>query len=101
MSNTRVCVPHLYPRKIIWGSKIQQCPRDVPFADVMAQDDHGLYKWLLNVVSVFNECVSFMINISQHKFGFSFVSGVPTTPEATEELSQRIGFIRETQCQSF
>jgi len=100
MSNTRVCIPHLYPRKIIWGSKIQQSPPDVPFADVMAQDNHGLYKWLLNVVSVLNMCVflSGLHNTFQHKFGFSFVSGVPTTPEATEELSQRIGFIRETQC---
>ena len=35
----------------------------------------------------------------QSKFGFSFVTGVPATPEATEELSTRIGFIRETQCQ--
>ncbi len=34
----------------------------------------------------------------QEKFGFSFVTGVPPTPEATEELSTRIGFIRETQC---
>jgi trimethyllysine dioxygenase len=28
-----------------------------------------------------------------------FISGVPPTPEATEELSKRIGFIRETQCE--
>jgi hypothetical protein len=34
----------------------------------------------------------------QDKFGFCFVSEVPATPEATEELCQRIGFIRETQC---
>jgi trimethyllysine dioxygenase len=44
-------------------------------------DDRGLFEWLSNV----------------NQFGFSFVSGVPLTPEATEELSQRIGFIRETQ----
>jgi len=34
----------------------------------------------------------------QHNFGFSFVTGVPATPEATEGLSTKIGFIRETQC---
>ena len=34
----------------------------------------------------------------QDQFGFCLVSGVPATPEATEELSKRIGFIRETQC---
>jgi len=34
----------------------------------------------------------------QDQFGFSFISGVPPTPEATERLVERIGFIRETQC---
>ncbi|KIM40595.1 hypothetical protein M413DRAFT_446026 [Hebeloma cylindrosporum] len=71
--------------KILWGSKIQQAPPIVAYEDVMASDDRGLYKWLTNV----------------SKFGFSFVSGVPTTPEATEELSTRIGFIRETQYGKF
>lgn len=36
----------------------------------------------------------------QDKFGFCFVSGVPATPEATEEMVKKIGFIRETQCES-
>jgi hypothetical protein len=36
--------------------------------------------------------------VVQDRFGFCFVSGVSATPEATEELSTRIGFIRETQC---
>jgi len=43
-----------------------------------------LYKYLSNV----------------DKFGFCLVIGVPATPEATEQLSERIGFIRETQCHS-
>ena len=47
----------------------------------MDSDDSGLFKWLSNV----------------DKFGFCFVSGVPATPEATEGLSRRIAFIRETQ----
>ncbi|OJT05839.1 Trimethyllysine dioxygenase [Trametes pubescens] len=51
----------------------------------MAEDDRGLFKWLSNV----------------DKFGFCFVSGVPVTPEATEELSRRIAFIRETQYGAF
>jgi trimethyllysine dioxygenase len=51
----------------------------------MAEDDHGLYKWLSHV----------------DRFGFCFISGVPPTPEATEELSKRIGFIRETQYGQF
>ncbi|PPQ89345.1 hypothetical protein CVT25_003181 [Psilocybe cyanescens] len=71
--------------KILWGSKIQQSPPTVAYEEVMAPDNRGLYKWLTNV----------------HKFGFSFVSGVPATVEATEELALRIGFIRETQYGKF
>ncbi|KAI0951430.1 hypothetical protein AcW1_008475 [Taiwanofungus camphoratus] len=71
--------------KILWGSKIQQSPPAVTYEEAMAEDDRGLFKWLTNV----------------DKFGFSFVTGVPPTPEATEELSRRIGFIRETQYGTF
>ncbi|KAH8100127.1 mitochondrial protein [Cristinia sonorae] len=73
------------PEKILWGSKIQQSPPTVSYDDVMAEDDQGLFKWVSQV----------------DKFGFCFVSGVPTTPEATEELVKRIGFIRETQYGKF
>lgn len=70
--------------KIIWGSKIGQSPPTVAYEEVMS-DDQGVFKWLSNI----------------DKFGFSFVSGVPTTAEATEELVKRIGFIRETQYGKF
>ncbi|KAF9000634.1 hypothetical protein BDQ17DRAFT_1359265 [Cyathus striatus] len=72
-------------RKILWGSGIQQSPPIVTYEEVMNSDDRGLFKWLSNVDS----------------FGFSFISGVPATPEATEELSQKIGFIRETHYGKF
>ncbi|KAI0350027.1 Trimethyllysine dioxygenase [Trametes cingulata] len=68
---------------ILWGAKILQDPPLVTYEEAMAQDGRGLYKWLSNV------------------FGFCFVSGVPATPEATEGLSRRIGFIRETQYGTF
>ncbi|KAI0346180.1 Trimethyllysine dioxygenase, partial [Trametopsis cervina] len=71
--------------KILWGSKIQQAPPTVTYDEVMSGDGKGLYKWLTNV----------------EKFGFSFVTGIPHTPEATEELATRIGFIRETQYGKF
>ncbi|KAF9020975.1 Trimethyllysine dioxygenase [Hymenopellis radicata] len=61
--------------KILWGSKIQQDPPVVAYDEVMAHDDD--------------------------KFGFSFVTGVPETTEDTEKLSERIGFIRETQYGKF
>ncbi|CDO76998.1 hypothetical protein BN946_scf184298.g25 [Trametes cinnabarina] len=71
--------------RILWGSKILQDPPTVTHAEAMAEDDRGLFKWLSNV----------------DKFGFCFISGVPATPEATEELSRRIGFLRETQYGTF
>lgn len=70
-------------RKVLWGSKIVKSPPSVTYTEVM--DDKGLHKWLRNVET----------------FGFCFVSGVPATPEATEELCERIGFIRETQYGKF
>ncbi|KAJ7178843.1 Trimethyllysine dioxygenase [Mycena crocata] len=71
--------------KIIWSSKIQSSPPTVTYGEAMAEDDRGLYKWLSHV----------------DRFGMCFVTGVPPTPEATEELSQRIGFLRETQYGKF
>ncbi|EEB89684.1 hypothetical protein MPER_12193 [Moniliophthora perniciosa FA553] len=71
--------------KILWGSKISQSPPIVRYEDVMAEDGLGLYKWLRNI----------------DRFGFSFVSDVPVSPEATEELTQRIGFVRQTQYGKF
>ncbi|KAI0749862.1 mitochondrial protein [Daedaleopsis nitida] len=73
------------PEKILWGSKILQSPPTVTYEEAMAPDDRGLFKWLSEV----------------DRFGFCFISGVPATPEATEELSRRIGFIRETQYGTF
>ncbi|KAJ7650659.1 mitochondrial protein [Roridomyces roridus] len=71
--------------KITWGSKIQSSSPTITYEEAMAADDRGLYKWLSHV----------------DHFGICFISGVPPTPEATEELSKRIGFIRETQYGKF
>ncbi|GLB40713.1 putative protein of unknown function (DUF971) [Lyophyllum shimeji] len=67
--------------KVLWGKKIEKSPPTVTYEEAMSEDDRGLFKWLTNI----------------DKFGFSLVQGVPPTPEATEELVERIGFIRETQ----
>ncbi|KAK7044195.1 hypothetical protein VNI00_007915 [Paramarasmius palmivorus] len=74
--------------KILWGAKISQSPPIVRYEEVMAEDGFGLYKWLQNI-------------FRKDRFGFSFVSDVPVSPEATEELTQKIGFIRETQYGKF
>ncbi|KAF5359286.1 hypothetical protein D9756_003329 [Leucocoprinus leucothites] len=71
--------------KVEWGTKIAQSPPTVTYSEAMDQDDRGLFKWLTDI----------------DQFGFSFISGVPPTPEATEKLVERIGFIRETQSPSF
>ena len=38
---------------------------------------------------------------AQDSHGFAFVSGIPSTPEATEALIRRIAFIRETHYGEF
>lgn len=74
-------IPPSITKKIEWGAKVAQYPPTITYMEAMNQDDRGLFKWLTNI----------------DQFGFSFVSGVPPTPEATEKLVERIGFIRETQ----
>lgn len=55
----------------------------------MARKNSALIFYMQNVKP--NMC-------SQNTYGICFVSGVPPTAEATEELSRRLGIIRETQC---
>jgi trimethyllysine dioxygenase len=86
-------------RKVIWGSKMVQSPPTVKYTDVMSGNDSGVYQWLSNIVGfLFSSSSGRSLTYWQDRFGFSFVSGVPVSPEATEELSTRIGFVRETQC---
>jgi trimethyllysine dioxygenase len=40
-------------------------------------------------------------DLTQGIYGFSLVSGIPPTPEATEQLIRRIAFIRETHYGGF
>lgn len=47
---------------------------------VMAEDSSGLAEWLDPV----------------DRHGIALVTGVPATPEATEELLKRVGYIRQT-----
>ncbi|KDN48556.1 hypothetical protein RSAG8_02543, partial [Rhizoctonia solani AG-8 WAC10335] len=71
-------------RKPLWGSSIQQYPPTVSYEEVM-KDDVGVYRWLQKI----------------DEFGFSFISGVPPNPEATEALTRRIAFIRDTKYGGF
>lgn len=69
--------------KVLWGANIAQHPPTVRYSDVI-ESERGVWLWLRTIDT----------------YGFSFVEGVPPTPEATEALSERIGIIRETQCES-
>lgn len=62
------------------------------------EDDHGLLEWLENIVGHVSICysTSLLLMSVQYEWGFCFVKGVPTTPEATEELLKRIAFVRPT-----
>ncbi|KAH7912334.1 Trimethyllysine dioxygenase [Hygrophoropsis aurantiaca] len=71
--------------KVTWGSNISKAPPTITYQEAIDESDRGVYKWLGHI----------------NKFGFCLVSGVPSTPEATEKLSERIGFIRETQYGKF
>lgn len=70
--------------KQLWGAEIASVRPTVEYDGVM-QSDSVVLDWLNNI----------------DKYGFSFVSGVPATPEATEALVRRIAFIRETHYGGF
>jgi len=53
--------------------------------DEVVSNEYGLYKWLSRI----------------HTFGFCFVSGSPATSEATEDLVNHVGFVRETHYGKF
>ena len=63
-----------------WGAEIvDEMPR-VQFDEVMSSDE-GVAKWLGLI----------------HRVGFAIVDGTPVTPEASQQLLERIAFIRLTQ----
>ncbi|GAA5866356.1 hypothetical protein JCM8547_000750 [Rhodosporidiobolus lusitaniae] len=71
-------------RKMLWSKKIQHSLPRIPYEEVMGSEE-GVYDWLRQI----------------DNYGFSFVHGIPHTPEATEELIKRIAFIRETHYGGF
>ncbi|GAA6032096.1 hypothetical protein JCM8097_007071 [Rhodosporidiobolus ruineniae] len=72
-------------RKTHWTAAIKgRMPTQVTYEQVM-DSEKGVYEWLKLIDT----------------YGFAFVSGVPHTPEATEQLIRRIAFIRETHYGGF
>ncbi|KAK0552352.1 hypothetical protein OC845_001727 [Tilletia horrida] len=70
--------------RILWGRGIAASPPTVPYDEVMASEQ-GVLKWCNKIA----------------QYGFSFVSGIPPTPEATQALIERIAFIRPTHYGGF
>ncbi|KAL8276320.1 hypothetical protein RQP46_011286 [Phenoliferia psychrophenolica] len=71
-------------RKVLWTKDIAEDPPMVHYDAVMSTEE-GVYEWLRRI----------------DVFGFCFVEGIPSTPEATETLIRRIAFIRETHYGGF
>ena len=72
----------LAPQKprVFWGKhNLLEALPTVAF-DAVMEGDTGLREWLENIWI----------------YGFSMVDGVPSTPEATKELAERIGHLHET-----
>ncbi|KAK7203332.1 hypothetical protein BZA70DRAFT_283437 [Myxozyma melibiosi] len=71
--------------RFLWGrNEIVENPPVVEYADVMASDA-GVAEWTSKV----------------KMYGFCFVEGTPVSPEATEELINRISFARNTHYGGF
>eukprot|EP00124_Ichthyophonus_hoferi_P005227 Ihof_evm1s706 gene=Ihof_evmTU1s706 len=67
-------------KKILWGSEIAKNPPEVTYEEVMSNDDAGLKKWMTLT----------------RDYGFSFVTGVPATTKATQEVCERMAPMKET-----
>ncbi|KAF2145126.1 uncharacterized protein K452DRAFT_316235 [Aplosporella prunicola CBS 121167] len=71
-------------RPTLWGSSIADSPPTISYKDVM-QRPKGLKSWIHLL----------------RRFGFAYVDGCPVTPEATQELLEKIAFIRNTHYGGF
>ncbi|KFX99128.1 hypothetical protein O988_04030 [Pseudogymnoascus sp. VKM F-3808] len=72
------------PKYSLWGAEIAKSPPAVHYDEIMASDA-GVGKWTAKI----------------REHGFCFVDGTPVSPEKTEELLNRIAFIRETHYGAF
>ncbi|KAH8815568.1 hypothetical protein F5884DRAFT_852037 [Xylogone sp. PMI_703] len=69
---------------ILWGAEIKANPPSVHYDEIMA-DDKGVGEWTAKI----------------RKYGFCYVDGCPVSPEKTEELLERIAFVRITHYGGF
>ncbi|CEH17916.1 Predicted gamma-butyrobetaine,2-oxoglutarate dioxygenase [Ceraceosorus bombacis] len=69
--------------KVLWGRGIASNPPTVQHQELASE--RGVAKWLGKLDA----------------YGFCFIAGVPVTPEATQELIEKIAFIRPTHYGGF
>ncbi|TVY82095.1 Trimethyllysine dioxygenase [Lachnellula suecica] len=72
------------PRHVYWGAEIEAEPPSVQYDEIMA-DDNGVGAWTDKI----------------RKYGFCYVDGCPVDPKKTEELLERISFVRVTHYGGF
>ncbi|KAH8663479.1 hypothetical protein BGZ60DRAFT_68477 [Tricladium varicosporioides] len=70
--------------RIYWGAEIDANPPSVHYDEIMA-NDRGVGIWTEKI----------------RKYGFCYVDGCPVSPEKTQELLERIAFIRVTHYGGF
>jgi trimethyllysine dioxygenase len=57
--------------------------------------DSGVGNWTDKIVCIFFRIHS-LANYEQRRYGFCYVDGCPVSPEKTQQLLERIAFIRVT-----
>ncbi|KAH8791440.1 trimethyllysine dioxygenase, partial [Hyaloscypha finlandica] len=67
-----------------WGTEIESNPPSVHYDEIMA-DEKGVGAWTAKI----------------REYGFCYVDECPVTPEKTQELLERIAFIRQTHYGGF
>jgi trimethyllysine dioxygenase len=76
-------------RKSLWGSEISVNPPSVDYNDVMhlEAEHEAVGQWTKNLV------ISSSFFADKNDIGFSFIDNVPTTPEATQSLIEKLAYI--------
>lgn len=64
-------------------------------------DDKGVGAWTAKIVSQSFEMKEDNTYSEQRQYGFCYVDGCPVSPEKTQELLERISFIRVTHYGKF
>lgn len=86
----------------LWDARIAAKPPTIDHAAIMKSDD-GVKQWTSLIVS--HNARKYQSRLltrnAQRKWGFCFIDGCPASGKATQELIERIAFIRQTHYGTF